>query len=285
MCTLVTKEKKSRRSFVDRLVRDLRLNREESIIEALADLQVWRSLPKDLVVQIGYYVTRSVAPEFRFEESSALTQSESIEFTHVSSIKFCLVPGRLASTCHVCNGRAAFAGGELCEFCGGTGRLEAVTPQFVAKSQITQEEFNNKALRDLKPLVNVPVLNMEEWIAERGWGIPKYDDWLHLMFGDSPDRYFWGSSLRPSYVWYAKNSNSELKPTDLHCDKANRFGLIDVVGNAWELLDKDGPVACGGSFATEVKFLNARRVYRVEFDTKSPELSLRPCRSLLRREG
>jgi hypothetical protein len=273
-----------REGHIESLIRSLRSNRGDEVFEVLRDFLAVAELPDLMLVQIGHYLTRTVLPDFFYVPttcSTSIHKPATLEFIHQQTgVVFCLVPGRRESICHECEGRGFFTSGDLCLFCDGTGRLEAFEPFLVAKSQIAHEIYYELSDKHLTPVVNVPVECMQEWAGSFGWNIPAYRTWLHFVFGSKPRRYFWGNSLRPSYVWYAKNSKNAIQSITLHSCKPNVFGLIDVVGNAWELLYRNGWVACGGSFATEVKYLNAWRTYDVEFDTKSPELSFRPCRPL-----
>lgn len=114
---------------------------------------------------------------------------------------------------------------------------------------------------------------VSEYAEDNGFLLPASFQWRHACRAGTSTKFFWGDKFDPSYVWYAGNSHKSIKgdwdgryDTDGlplirphspkehdSAEKWNAFGLVDMIGNAWEWCDK-GIVAgsCFGSRASDI---------------------------------
>lgn len=84
------------------------------------------------------------------------------------------------------------------------------------------------------------------WLKQAGDGLrlPSEAEWEYACRAGSTTRFFWGDRDRSSYYWgnrAAQGSDGfprSAKPR-LKAGKTNGFGLIDMVGNAWEWCEDD----------------------------------------------
>lgn len=65
--------------------------------------------------------------------------------------------------------------------------------------------------------------------------LPSESEWEHACRGGAKTRYFWGEAMDRSYCWFALNSRGRLHSVLDHLHKTNAFGLIDPLGQVWEL--------------------------------------------------
>lgn len=71
------------------------------------------------------------------------------------------------------------------------------------------------------------------------WRLPSESEWEYACRAGTDTAYFWGDELDPSYLWCAENAGNGQKCCSLHEQRANAFGLVDMLGNIWEWCEDD----------------------------------------------
>ena len=113
----------------------------------------------------------------------------------------------------------------------------------------------------------------EEKKERRKYRLPREFEWERSCLAGSTTKYFWGddASRNGEFGWYKENSGGTAHPVAMK--KPNPWGLYDVHGNVWEMMedyynsyleedtvDPRGPyysparVIRGGSFLTEIDY-------------------------------
>lgn len=89
-----------------------------------------------------------------------------------------------------------------------------------------------------------------------GLRLPSAQEWDHAAWSGAGTRFPWGPDPDPRCQWSADNAAGETRPAALHRDVPNAFGLIDMIGNIWELCG-DG-LASGGCCASHPYAMDLR---------------------------
>ncbi|MDF1666050.1 MAG: bifunctional serine/threonine-protein kinase/formylglycine-generating enzyme family protein, partial [Planctomycetota bacterium] len=109
------------------------------------------------------------------------------------------------------------------------GRIEVTWNQLSASKRFNREsDF---------PACRVDPDQMIAWLGEEGieFRLPSESEWEYACRAGSKTRYFWGDQFKDDYCWGKSNSGKEGHKAVEHKDAYNAFGLIDIVGNYFEM--------------------------------------------------
>lgn len=131
------------------------------------------------------------------------------------------------------------------------------TPLLFARWPVTRAQFGEMGLlasqRDL-PVGHINLSGVEVFLRQHHFDLPSSSEWLHACRAGSTTRYYWGEFPDSTYCWYSTSSvvdgrfcRHRVTEHDNQM-KWNAFGLVDMIGNVWEII-KDGG-SLGGSYLT-----------------------------------
>lgn len=67
-----------------------------------------------------------------------------------------------------------------------------------------------------------------------GLRMPSESEWEYACRAGTDTRFFWGDQMDDGFCWNIKNSSGEPMDVMTHAQKANAFGLVDMLGNVLE---------------------------------------------------
>lgn len=191
-----------------------------------------------------------------------------------------------------------------------------IPPFFLARTETTEqqlfkfvesnEEPGSGPAQPDHPEVGVVFYQAREWLKSNDFKLrlPTEAEWEYAARAGSRDRYFWGSTPQGRYAWFADNSDGQTHSWREHESSPNAFGLIDMAGNVWEIVEDDwlpdyqsGPldhrprytkhpliwrygVARGGAFSSRRPFQGITMRLKIERDAIAPNLGVRFAMSL-----
>ena len=91
------------------------------------------------------------------------------------------------------------------------------------------------ANRPNDPVVNVTIADAREFAKWAGKRLPTDVEWEKAARGIDGRAFPWGSEMEISR---ANTGTKELRPVDSYPSGASPYGAVNMVGNAWELVDK-----------------------------------------------
>lgn len=93
------------------------------------------------------------------------------------------------------------------------------------------------------PIDELSWFQAHQWlrIAGSGMRLPSEAEWEYACRAGTAasQLFFWGQDFDPSYCWCKSNSQFRTHDPEEHRDKANAFGLIDMLGNVCEWCEDD----------------------------------------------
>lgn len=191
-------------------------------------------------------------------------------FTHrATGIEMVLVPGHRAALVDL----RGTIGGHAADAMRAGGRMlaPAIPPLMVARWPVTRGNWRDiGGLRGIEdadlPLTAIDHVSADALAVGIGLRLPNAAEWEHFARAGTTTRYYWGDAMNDEHCWHAGNSGGpagicqcgspasahhsgtghglyiRLEPPHHHApaehDRAGRwnaFGLIDVIGNVWEM--------------------------------------------------
>ncbi len=124
-------------------------------------------------------------------------------------------------------------------------RILEIEPFLIGKFPVLQTEWDKLKfdfhLRDKRsnispgsPIDMVSWYDIQLYLQATGLRLPSEAEWEFACRATTETRFFWGDEMNDDYCWYIRNSDSKIQPVERHYEKANPFGLIDLLGNVWE---------------------------------------------------
>lgn len=121
-----------------------------------------------------------------------------------------------------------------------------IAPLLVAATELShgqwlsvfdQEDLNQKAV-DF-PMFGVSWKIAKGWLEKAGDGfrLPSEAEWEYATRAGTTTRFFWGDSLSPQYLFCRPQKGERPQKVTRRVEFANAFGLVDTLGNLWELCE------------------------------------------------
>lgn len=126
---------------------------------------------------------------------------------------------------------------------GSLGKRRAFQQPFLmARWPVTEKQY--KALgasprAPSRPQTWLSGNDCEQWLQRFDFELPSAAQWEYACRGTTTTAYYWGQSPDREQMWTRENAEQAMDPS-LH-DAAghwNAFGLVDMIGNVWELVGK-----------------------------------------------
>lgn len=127
----------------------------------------------------------------------------------------------------------------------------SIPPLLVARYPTRQLEWDGIGGFDRRkwthpelPIEGVNYKDILEWLSKAGDGLrlPSEAEWEYATRAGSLSSYYWGDDMDPGYCWFKRNSKSRTYAPAEHDHQANAFGLVDTLGNVFEVcLDRYFP--------------------------------------------
>lgn len=276
-------------AFTRHVVAQSRTQGPNIYLSILREIALWDSVPMELKRLASVEVSRLLGNEFSCVglnsfSCNGLSHSIAVYQHRKTGLRLLLIPGRPQAQCFECCGQGYFHENfSECPRCRGDGFLGEVSPFLISQSVVSSDEWSEVSgnYGEARPKCDERVENSLLWLEKRSLRVPTEDEWNYSCSGTSTTKFFWGDHLRPSYTWYKTNSNEAPKPARLHRTKTNAFGLIDAVGNVWEIAGhSDCLVARGGSYCSEPEYLTIASRVDINEDSKSEDLGFRAAMSM-----
>jgi formylglycine-generating enzyme required for sulfatase activity len=128
-----------------------------------------------------------------------------------------------------------------------------------------------------------------EWLGGDGYRLPLAEEWEYACRAGSTTKYFFGDDPAPlgDYAWFAGNSSGHTQPVGRK--RANPFGLYDMVGNVWELVQHTKTLTMGkfnrcrgGDYSGQPKDLRSAVISNIRRDVRSIWVGIRVVRPVSR---
>jgi formylglycine-generating enzyme len=111
---------------------------------------------------------------------------------------------------------------------------------YIDRYEVTQEEYEKVMKKNPSVFGGCPNCPVEyvSWADAKGYcektgkRLPTEAEWEFAARGGSESRYYWGSAIDTSCVWYNENSLSRTHPVGQR--RPNGYGLYDMLGNVRE---------------------------------------------------
>lgn len=143
---------------------------------------------------------------------------------------------------------------------------QPLRPFLLAKHPITYRNIGTmpRALLGSPCPVDAPVSNLtsseeRELLDDWSFRLPSREEWAHAQKGGTWTRFYWGEVFDERYVLYSDNNvygplHGHPRSVKEREDRANAYGLVDMVGHVWERIESRQNVA-GGGFLTTLEVL------------------------------
>ncbi|MCB1134486.1 MAG: SUMF1/EgtB/PvdO family nonheme iron enzyme, partial [Verrucomicrobiae bacterium] len=125
-----------------------------------------------------------------------------------------------------------------------------VAPFLIARFPITEGVWSRAGGEELHwtlgedhPIDAVSRAQLREWTARLGLRLPSEAEWEYACRAGSRTIFYWGDAPDPSYAWMKESAPAgddyTNYPEHLHADRANAFGLVDMIGGLAEWVEDD----------------------------------------------
>ena len=236
----------SSRVFIPQLARRARIEGPGVFLEALHDFQRWKRLSSDLQELVLQGFQPYVDAEFEFIGLKNWSVELVLRARRLQRLRS---NSEIARHCRVGVYRHRAS---QCHFhlVPGDNRPEEVTgavpvkPFLIAQTPVTESQFRASAKPgDHRPAANLSSEELTAWLERMNLQLPDRAQWLHACRGTTNFDYYWGRYFDPTHTWLRNTlTEPQRMSVELHRveSKWNAFGLIDLVGNVFELLCKEG---------------------------------------------
>ena len=104
------------------------------------------------------------------------------------------------------------------------------------------ERFGSATPAADAPLLTTSPEDFTRWIGELTGRLrlPSEAEWEYVARAGSTARYWWGDAFEDAQCWHAGNARGPMS-VELHARAPNAFGLIDTLGNCYELTADSNP--------------------------------------------
>jgi len=245
--------------------------RQNQDLSCLRDLDHWRS--SDERQQDRAIEAIAAALSGRFEwlstglERCGPQATRCARFRHLrSAVELSLIPG---------GAREVYQG-----FLSTPAAARRVAPFLLGRETIDEATWRLQiGAPPSAPKQGLDLAQASAWLSELGdqLRLPTEDEWEHACWAGAATRFFWGAEVDDRYLWYADNSGGHAHPCAEHREHTNAFGLIDMVGNVWELCAEGH--ANGGAWDSHAYALDLRFSPSSALDPRAP-VGLRVARNL-----
>lgn len=236
-----------------------------------------------------------------------------------------LAPGQATRECPECPEIVAIGPGRLllASAAGGPVEMAVARPFAIGRYEVTFAEWDacvadggcsvrpsdNGWGRGRQPVVSVSYRDAQEyltWLSRKTgarYRLPREAEWEYAAGGGSGSRYPWGDapgSGNANCDGCGAGASERRRTVEVGRFGANRFGLFDMIGNAWEIVqdchspavkavdvaDKDAGARCsaivarGGSYNTAAASATVGMRREVAADVRSTQNGFRVARDL-----
>ena len=223
---------------LQQFVVDSRIAGLPALARVLDDLSTWVIAPEELKVKVAEVIEMKFQDKLHFENLETF-RCRSVEhrlavFTHVATgMVLHLLPGGVfdmghpkyeaTRPVHRCSVRPFLI-----------GRYPLLESEWNLLSGETDHSQNSKEL----PSTDHSIIQLEKVLTD--WPELKVSSeaqWEYACRATTNTTYFWGDEFEEDYCWSIENCEltSGAKSIELHYDKGNGFGLVDMLGNVREI--------------------------------------------------
>lgn len=235
------KDKGLRQGYINALLRTF----DESMLSLLGHHKTWSQSPVILQDAAIAAVSRRLGETFEHHLTKTFRSPKSSMrlgcFRHRSTgIRLSLVPGGafhmgtsdFEAEYSFCEQYDVFF--ERDDIEDEAPRWVHVAPFLIGQSVVTERQWSGQG--SAKPRHGLTWEQAQRWLSKIGLGLrmPSEVEWEYACRAGTHSRFYWGDEFDDSYCWHASNSQGFPHKAAEHLDKANAFGLIDMLGNVSE---------------------------------------------------
>lgn len=126
---------------------------------------------------------------------------------------------------------------------GRVNRWKRVEPFLIARWPVTERQFAaaHSGLRTPSvPQTNLSMSDCEDWLRAFKLNLPTPLQWEYACRASTTTDYYWGNAPNPAHMWTRENAMRAIDPSINEAKKNwNAFGLVDTIGNVWELAGEE----------------------------------------------
>jgi hypothetical protein len=213
--------------------------RSNNSLDSLNDLQKWLELP-------SYYQDQAIQEVARRFDSAWKAASDDQRFDRRYELKSISEwtcnnhkDGKVRALKHRLGSFVNKTTGMTFQLLPGQG---AIKPILIARRPFVYSQVFDLP-SDLDP--ETPAFDklgelFPEAYRSHGMRLPTREEWIYASLSSAKTRFYWGDEISARELWYKENSvviGPEPHPVWEHekVEAWNAFGLIDTIGNAWEL--------------------------------------------------
>lgn len=210
------------------------------VVKILADVKAWAKADHELQDMAMSSVAAKLGSAFKPLDTSTYQcggQSHRLgRFEHKKTgIVFHLIPGGVFSM-----GRKKVKNAEPVH------EVRISRAFLVAAHEVSQAQWeraggqhSSKNPGPRKPVENISWGDAQKWLQSVGDGLRMLSEseWEYACRAGTSSRYYWGKSFDQSFVRHLQQGQQVTHDITAHSDRANAFGLVDMIGNVREWVE------------------------------------------------